>query len=42
MLVYESEDWALNRSERRTIETEKIRFLRRVSGHALTDRYEIR
>jgi hypothetical protein len=36
MLIYGSEDWALNRSERKT-EIAKMHFLRRVSGYTLTD-----
>jgi hypothetical protein len=32
MLKHGSENWALDRSERKKIETEEMRFLRRVSG----------
>jgi hypothetical protein len=35
--MYGSEDWALNKSERRKIEIAEIRFLRRVSGHTHED-----
>ena len=37
LLTYGSENWALNRSGRRRIETAETRFLRRVSGHTLRD-----
>ena len=32
MVMYGSENWALNRSERRRIETNEMKFLRRVAG----------
>jgi hypothetical protein len=35
--MYGSESWTLNRSERRKIESAKMRFLRRVSGYTHTD-----
>jgi hypothetical protein len=38
MLMYGSENWALNRSERRKIERAQMRFIRRVSGYTVTDR----
>jgi hypothetical protein len=37
VFMYRSENWALNRSERRKVVTAEIRFLKRVSGYALTD-----
>jgi hypothetical protein len=37
MLVYGSENWALNRSEGRVPGTAEMRFLRRVSGYQFTD-----
>jgi hypothetical protein len=37
MRVYRWVNWALSRSEKRKIETGEMRFLRRVSGCALTD-----
>ncbi|PSN31708.1 hypothetical protein C0J52_28469 [Blattella germanica] len=37
LLTYGSDNWALNRSGRRRIETAEMRFLRRVSGHTLRD-----
>jgi hypothetical protein len=37
VLMYGSENWALNSSERRKIETVEIHFIRRISGYALTD-----
>jgi hypothetical protein len=39
--VYGSEDWTLNRSERRKIETAGMSFLRHVSGYTLTDHVHI-
>jgi hypothetical protein len=41
MLMYGSENWALNRSERRKIEKEKMHFLRAISGCTLTDHVRI-
>ena len=37
MVMYGSENWALNRSERRRIETNEMKFLRRVAGLNLLD-----
>jgi hypothetical protein len=42
MLMYGSENCALNGSERRRTETAEMRFLRRVSGCTLTDRVRSR
>jgi hypothetical protein len=38
ILVYGIENWVLNKSERRTIETPEISFIRHISGYAFTDR----
>jgi hypothetical protein len=37
MLKYGREKWALNRSERRNIETAETRFIRRIHVHACAD-----
>ncbi|PSN57227.1 hypothetical protein C0J52_05026 [Blattella germanica] len=37
MVMYGSENWVLNRSERRRIETNEMKFLRRVAGLNLLD-----
>jgi hypothetical protein len=38
VLVYGIENWVVNRSERRTIETAEISFLRHASGNVFSDR----
>jgi hypothetical protein len=42
MLIYGSENWAQNRSERKKAEAAEMRFLRRVPGYTLTDHTAIR
>jgi hypothetical protein len=37
VLLYGCENWALNRADRRKIETAEIKFLRRVAGFTLRD-----
>jgi hypothetical protein len=37
VLLYGCENWALNRVDRRKIETAEIKFLRRVAGYNLRD-----
>jgi hypothetical protein len=37
VLIYGSENWALNRSEIRKIKTAEMRFIRYVSGFTLAD-----
>ncbi|PSN40250.1 hypothetical protein C0J52_25196 [Blattella germanica] len=37
MLTYASENWTLNRSDRRKIETAEMKFLRSVAGNTLLD-----
>ena len=37
VLTYGSENWAMNRSDRRMIETAEMKFLRYVSGYTLRD-----
>jgi hypothetical protein len=37
MLMYGTENWALNRSERKKIETAGMRFVRHLSGYTLTN-----
>jgi hypothetical protein len=41
VLIYGSENWALNRSDRRETEIAEMCFLRHVSWYALTIMYEI-
>jgi hypothetical protein len=35
MLMYGSENWAMNRADRRTVETGEMKFLRYVAGYTL-------
>jgi hypothetical protein len=37
VLLYGCENWALNRVDRRKIETAEMKFLRRVAGYSLRD-----
>jgi hypothetical protein len=37
VLLYDCENWALNRVDRRKIETAEMKFLRRVAGYTLRD-----
>jgi hypothetical protein len=37
-LIYGSENWSLNRSDRRKIEATEMRFLRLVAGYTLWDK----
>ena len=37
ILTYGSENWPMNRKDRRTIETAEMKFLRYVAGYSLTD-----
>ena len=38
VLMYGSENWSLNRSDKRKIEAAKIRFLRPKTGYTLWDK----
>ncbi|PSN57671.1 hypothetical protein C0J52_05405 [Blattella germanica] len=37
ILTYGTENWAMNRKDRRTIEALEMKFLRYVAGYSLTD-----
>ena len=38
VLMYGSENWSLNRSDKRKIEAAEMRFLRPMAGYALFDK----
>ena len=38
VLMYGSENWSLNRSDKRKIEAAEMRFLRPTAGHTLLDK----
>ena len=38
VLMYGSENWSLNRSDKRKIEAAEMRFLRTTAGHTLLDK----
>ena len=40
VLMYDSENWSLNRSDKRKIEAAEMRFLRSMTGCTLWDRKE--
>ena len=41
ILMYASEYWSLNRSDKRKIEAAEIRFLRSLAGYTLRDKKEV-
>ena len=38
VLMYDSENWSLNRSDKRKIEAAQMRFLKLMTGHTLLDK----
>ena len=41
VLMYGSENWSLNRSDKRKIEAAEMRFLRPMAGYTLWDKKEV-
>ena len=41
VLMYGSENWSLNRSEKREIEAAEMRFLRSMAGYTPLDKKEV-
>ena len=41
VLMYSSENWSLNRSDKRKIETAEMRFLRPMARYTLWDKKEV-
>ena len=41
VLMYGSENWSLNRSDKRKIEAAEMRFLRPMTGYTLWDKKEV-